>query len=823
MPHSSDKDLIPKDKNSVTIRLTESAVFLRSDSSTHHRIHTEEQPSVLRGLLILNLAKPTKISRIDVELMGKTEMAWPEGIGARRAEFSEEHCFFRASTSYFEAGKAHSRRTASIGPGVAYTPEYGSSHEDWEELHSNIIRRRHHERNSTSSEGPSLHLRNASVDNGYYQSHHISHYEEQMHRVPPYSPHPTSPYSRSPSVSSPGPGSGHSPIPSPSHLDPGISSAQDLEDFGSRRSISTSHYLLNPPISASTSQSPSIQYSHSPRLDYPVSRQPSIGDILEHEPDRAGYSQNARQNPYTPRQISSYPEDRDRGRRNGRFTFAAVSNAFMDVVRSGSPIITRSRERSRDDVGSVARGRTMGKKLVEDITAPQSPLHKDHEVEGSTSRAKQAKDNFLDKVGEILRLDVTEHKENGKLWKEFKKGVYTYPISFQIPGDSPPSIFCDYGAATWSLRAHVHRPGTFSPKYTAEREVVVVSCPTEDDTEEGLNIIIERHWDHQLQYLIAISGRSFYIGGTLPITFTMLPLTKAKVYRIAVYLEERVDYYTKANKIARTDPINCCELICIRNQGKNAAPILPLGSDDPEAYQKSPFFEHLAPKPEDEDEMSEMASSFMGPGPWAFHLDVKLPRSCTRLKPTNKNKRAGMVVHHLLKIVMRMERGDNDYMNKDGGKKLFDIVVQTPVHILSNGVRQCRCDPEWISLPRYSESVNPVERVVQNCPCHVQMFPRTPPEILAPGMFRPHPTLATLGGLERTSSRNSTDSSASHAEDHSINPALMPSLHRPIPNRLFIANTLFERLVSGQESEIGEMPPAYEPTSPRSESRVDAN
>lgn len=90
---------------------------------------------------------------------------------------------------------------------------------------------------------------------------------------------------------------------------------------------------------------------------------------------------------------------------------------------------------------------------------------------------------------------------------------------------------------TWRLRAHVHRPGAFRHKYTAERPVIVVSSPTEDDTEETENIIVERHWDHQLQYLIAVSGRSFHIGGTLPVTFTMLPLAKARVYRIAVFLE----------------------------------------------------------------------------------------------------------------------------------------------------------------------------------------------------------------------------------------------------------------------------------------------
>lgn len=128
------------------------------------------------------------------------------------------------------------------------------------------------------------------------------------------------------------------------------------------------------------------------------------------------------------------------------------------------------------------------------------------------------------------------------------KGVYTYPISFQIPADSPPTMSCDYGAVTWHLRAHVHRPGAFRAKYTAERDVIVISCPTEDDTEENENIIVERHWDQQLQYLIVISGRSFYIGGTLPVTFTMLPLAKAKVYRVAIYLEGKLVHATRLPK-----------------------------------------------------------------------------------------------------------------------------------------------------------------------------------------------------------------------------------------------------------------------------------
>lgn len=83
----------------------------------------------------------------------------------------------------------------------------------------------------------------------------------------------------------------------------------------------------------------------------------------------------------------------------------------------------------------------------------------------------------------------------------------------------------------------MHRPGPFNAKLAASREIIVVVSPTEEDTEASDNIIVERLWEQQMQYLISISGRSFYIGGTVPISFTMMPFTKVKIYRIAVFLE----------------------------------------------------------------------------------------------------------------------------------------------------------------------------------------------------------------------------------------------------------------------------------------------
>jgi len=136
-------------------------------------------------------------------------------------------------------------------------------------------------------------------------------------------------------------------------------------------------------------------------------------------------------------------------------------------------------------------------------------------------------------------------------------------------------------------------------------------------------------------------------------------------------------------RVARADPLTRFNLLTVKADGKSIEPILPLESDCPDALRNSPLFALIDPSADD-GELSEIASSLMGPGPWTFHRDLKLPSSCSSLKFTNKNKRSNIVVSHVLKVVMRVERGDDVYVDpKTGRRKLFDIVVQTPILILS--------------------------------------------------------------------------------------------------------------------------------------------
>ncbi|KAJ7653823.1 hypothetical protein B0H17DRAFT_957201 [Mycena rosella] len=705
-------------KNTLTIRLTEAAVYLRtSDNNARRRVPAHDasdaRPAMLRGLLTLTIVKPIKITSIDLELQAKTSTSWPEGVGARRIDVQESHKVFSETSVFFRAGPAP-RRTASVGPGV-------DPWQDEDYAYDSPSRPNTPRHDDPQPPMSARAARGLSADSSYFRgmSHDAT---EHTPPIPPYTPLPTPPSSSS--HTSPAHSSNHL-----THEDP----AHALEDF--RNALRAG---LSPSTSAAGDRSPgALRSSASSFRDISLSRRPSIDTLEEVDEDRRN-----------PVPGSSSPNRADARGRRARFSLTSVSSVLMEAVRSGS----RS---SKERADSTRRGRTREKLAVED-DGPRT---------------------VLDKVAG-LKEDV---KDQGKTdsWREFKKGTYTFPISFTIPPNAPPTLQCPYGTVVWRLKANVHRPGAFAARMTAAREVVVIAAPTEDDTEDMENILVERHWEQQLQYLISISGRSFPIGGIVPVTLTLMPLAKVKIHRFSIYLEEKIEYYSQMKHVVRTDPIVRMQLLSVKyDDDKESRPILPLDSNRVDALEESPLLAFTAPG----DDLSELASEWMGPGPWSFHQELALPPSCQRLHFTNKNKRGNMCVTHVLKCVIRVERGDDDALDaKTGKRKLFDIVVQTPVHILSVS---CRCSPEWTSLPLYSTSFEDPTGAAPSCPC----------EILR------------RGGLERVHSHQSSDSAASAAETSPMHPA-MPSLRSA--DTLFARNALFERLMSGQESELGEAPPAY--------------
>lgn len=142
---------------------------------------------------------------------------------------------------------------------------------------------------------------------------------------------------------------------------------------------------------------------------------------------------------------------------------------------------------------------------------------------------------------------------------------------------------------------------------------------------------------------------------------------------------ERVDYYfTFSPTACRKDPKRRFVLLSLKSKDENC-PLLPL----PESVTS--VTDHpLHSLFNADDNTSEFMVNLMGSGPWTFPMALALPSSLGVLHFSNKNKRAPIEITHTLKVTIRAQRGDDQHMDFETGKrKQFDIVMRMPVHILS--------------------------------------------------------------------------------------------------------------------------------------------
>ena len=117
------------------------------------------------------------------------------------------------------------------------------------------------------------------------------------------------------------------------------------------------------------------------------------------------------------------------------------------------------------------------------------------------------------------------------------------------------------------------------------------------------------------------------------------------------------------------------------------APILPLAEEDP---QKSPLYSLVHGDLEytgqsEEERATQLASEWMGPGPWPLRMNVEIPSTCGSLHATNMNKKANITIHHTLKIIIRVEKEGIGH-GEHSRKEMYEIVVQYPLHLLSVSV-----------------------------------------------------------------------------------------------------------------------------------------
>jgi hypothetical protein len=129
--------------NSLSLALVESALFLRAIHL--HRTpssHDNAPPAILRGLLVLSLAKPTRISSIQAELVAESVTVWTEGgyivsfspadlltisVGQSSrypAELQERNNLYSVTRTFFQAPRTTTgRRSLSLDPGLSHYAE----------------------------------------------------------------------------------------------------------------------------------------------------------------------------------------------------------------------------------------------------------------------------------------------------------------------------------------------------------------------------------------------------------------------------------------------------------------------------------------------------------------------------------------------------------------------------------------------------------------------------------------------------------------------------------------------------------------------------
>jgi hypothetical protein len=172
--------------------------------------------------------------------------------------------------------------------------------------------------------------------------------------------------------------------------------------------------------------------------------------------------------------------------------------------------------------------------------------------------------------------------------------------------------------------------------------------------------------------------QSFPVGGTIPITVRLRPLAKIKVYRISVFLEEKVVYYAQNRRIQRSETVRRFPLLRV-SHADESVPLLPILDDSPEAIRHSPLADWLI-NPTSSDDTTP---SCLDPlGPWELESLVRVPGVESGIKFTTTNPKSNIAITHIVKVVLRVDRGDDEYMDAKGKRKKWDIIVEANTHLL---------------------------------------------------------------------------------------------------------------------------------------------
>lgn len=151
-----------------------------------------------------------------------------------------------------------------------------------------------------------------------------------------------------------------------------------------------------------------------------------------------------------------------------------------------------------------------------------------------------------------------------------------------------------------------------------------------------------------------------------------------KVFRINVTLDEKIVYHAQERRMNKTERVKHVSLAKLSHDN-DEDPLLPILSDDPNVLHNHPLAQWFI-NPTSSD--STTPACLDPQGPWHIEANLPIP-SNSRLKFTMTNPQANVTVTHAVKITLRVERGDDEFLDREGRRKKFDIIVEAQVNLMS--------------------------------------------------------------------------------------------------------------------------------------------
>ncbi|CAK7272828.1 hypothetical protein SEPCBS119000_005327 [Sporothrix epigloea] len=298
---------------------------------------------------------------------------------------------------------------------------------------------------------------------------------------------------------------------------------------------------------------------------------------------------------------------------------------------------------------------------------------------------------------------------HAKGYKVFYPGTYEYPFEFPLDHHQLETIKLPFGSVKWQIEGSIERAGAFKINLHGRKEVSVIRVPDQMSLETVEPISIARTWEDQLHYNIVVSGKSFPIGGRIPIAFKLTPLAKVQLHKLKVLVTESTEYWTNNKHVTRKDPGHKILLF----EKTAGMPIDPkyAGCDlsftsggEPSVEDRIEAREIAMRRREREAQQSntpaeplpESAENMLGDldlgleslwGATELEMNVNLP-SCKdmaldpakRLHPDCSWRNA--TVYHWIKVVLRISRADpGDPTGRR--RRHFEISIDSPFTVLN--------------------------------------------------------------------------------------------------------------------------------------------